>query len=160
MCMKSTLKAVFMLFTLLIVFTLAGCNAPAGSPAGKPEVTAEPSPRILKTSMGEFLIDSAWVTDQVKDTEAPEGEQFLLISITFTDGKKPVMGEFSLEDFQTMINSGEGDIYVLSDDGTQSFYTQMGGWLEEDFVFGFRVPVAGAYTLFWAGNDPIALIME
>lgn len=158
--MKSTLKAVILLFTLLVVFTLAGCGAPAASPEDMPEVTAEPSPQILKTSIGEFLIDSARVADQVKDVQAPEGEQFLLISFTFTDGTKPVAGELSLEDFQAMINSGEGDIYVESDDGTKILYTQMGGWLEDDFVFGFRVPVGKAYTLHWGGNDPIPLDVD
>jgi hypothetical protein len=158
--MKSTPKAVILLFTLLGVITLTGCNDPAASPEDMPDVTAEPSPPVLKTSMGEFLIGSVSVTDQVKDIEAPQGEQFLLISITYPDGTKPVAGEFSLEDFQAMINSGEGEIFVESDDGTKTMYTQMGGWLEDDFVFGYRVPLAGSYTLHWGGNDPIELDVE
>lgn len=158
--MKSTLKAVILLLTILGVITLAGCNAPAASPEDMPDATAEPSTRVLKTSMGEFLIDSVRVADQVKDIAAPEGEQFLLISFTYPDGTNPVAGEFSLEDFQAMINSGEGDIYVESDDGTKILYTQMGGWLEDDFVFGFRVPVGKAYTLHWGGNDPIPLDVD
>jgi len=158
--MKLIIKLLQIPVILVVALTCAGCKAPVDSSESKPDVTAEPSPRILKTFMGEFLIDSARVADQVKDIQAPEGEQFLLISFTFTDGTKPIAGEFSLEDFQAMINSGEGDVYVESDDGTNSMYTQMGGWLEDDFVIGFRVPVAESYTLHWGGNDPILLDVD
>ena len=105
--------------------------------------------------MGDFTIVSARLVEEVHDTRAPQGESFLLIGLAKPNLEKLVAGEFPLETFQSKIQQDQNGIYVLGSDGSQTFYTSMGGWIEDDFVIGFRVPVGDSFTLYWTGNDPI-----
>jgi len=128
-----------------------------------PTSTAETEYPLLKTTMGDFIIVSARLVDEARDTKAPPGDKFLLVELARPGMEKLVMGEFSLESFQKMVTDDQSGIYVLRDDGTQAFYSGMGGWLNEDeFVMGFTVfqPLPEAYTLYWADNSPIELMIE
>ncbi len=110
--------------------------------------------------MGDFAIVSTRLVDSIHDTQAPPGSKFLLIGLTGPDQKKLVLGEFSLEAFQEMVNADHKNIFISGNDGSQSSYTQMGGWVEDDFVIGFTVPIVDAYTLYWPDNEPILLTIS
>jgi hypothetical protein len=117
---------------------------------------------LLKTLMGDFIIVSARLVDEARESKAPSGQKFLLIGLARPGLKKLVMGEFSLESFQEMISDSPGEIYVLGNDDSQLFYSGMGGWLdgEDEFVMGFTVPFVETYTLYWTNNHPIRLDIE
>jgi hypothetical protein len=118
---------------------------------------------LLKTSMGDFIVISARLVDEVKGDKAPPGDKFLLIGLARPGLEKLVVGEFSLESFQNMILDNSGEIYILRNDGSKLLYRGMGGWLSEDeFVVGFGVslPLAKTYTLYWTNNPPIRLNIE
>jgi hypothetical protein len=68
---------------------------------------------------------------------------------------------FSLEDFANMIHdTSKGKIHILGDDGSETIST-MSGWVDEEFVMGFKVPAtAKTYTLFWQDNSPIDIVVE
>ncbi|MFT3895317.1 MAG: hypothetical protein QM730_27140 [Anaerolineales bacterium] len=155
--MKKTLWVVHSIIAFLL---LSACGSPAPAIETKVDPTATPSQQILKTSMGDFAIVSARLVDEVHDSKAPEGEQFLLIGLAQPDLQKLVPGEFSLETLQDTMLKSQNEIYVLGDDGSQTFYTSMGGWVDDDFVIGFRVPAGGTYTLYWTDNAPIPLKIE
>jgi len=149
----------FILATLSILFT-ASCSAPAATPGALATEPATPTVQSLDTKMGKFEIVSARLMDEVRDSKAPEGMKFLLISLTGPDGQALVPGEFSLEDFQAMINEDPDGVQILGSDGSVNRYTQMGGWLEDDFVIGYMVPPADTYSLKWGKLDPILLDVE
>lgn len=118
---------------------------------------------LLKTTMGDFIIVSARLVDEAHGTIAPPGDKFLLVGFTRPGMEKLVMGEFPLEDFRNLILDGRDEIYILRDDGSQLFYSGMGGWFtEDDFVMGFTVfqPLPKSYTLYWTDNPPIPLDVE
>ncbi len=118
---------------------------------------------LIKSEMGDFIIVSARLVDEVRDTKAPPGDKFLLVELARPGMEKIVMGEFSLESFQEMVTEDSSGIFVQRDDGSQLFFGGMGGWLNEDeFVIGFTVfqPLPETYTLYWAGNSPIELSIE
>ncbi len=109
------------------------------------------------------MIVSARLVDEARDTKAPPGDKFLLVELARPGMEKLIMGEFSLKSFQEMVTDDQSEIYVLRDDGSQLFYSGMGGWLNEDeFVMGFTVfqPLPETYTLFWGDNLPIELMIE
>ena len=113
--------------------------------------------------MGDFIIVSARLVDEAHGSEAPPGDKFLLVGLARPGMEKLVMGEFPLEDFRNLILDGRDEIYVLRDDGSQLFYSGMGGWFtEDDFVMGFTVfqPLPKSYTFYWTDNPPIPLIIE
>jgi hypothetical protein len=155
--MKLTKCTRWVIITVITAIVLAGCTQ---SPATetKIESTATPSVQTLTTTMGDFVIVSTQLVDSVHDTQAPPGSKFLLIGLTKPDLKKLVVGEFSLEEFQKMINADHKNIFISGSDGSQSSYTQMGGWVEDDFLIGFTVPIVETYTLNWTGNLPIQLM--
>jgi hypothetical protein len=115
---------------------------------------------LLKTSMGEFVIVSARLVEEVHGDKSPIGEKFLLVVLAQPNLEKLIPGEFSLESFQNMVNDSHGEIYILGNDGSRKFSTGMGGWVEDEFVMGFTVPVVETYTLYWPGNLPIYLEIE
>ncbi len=128
-----------------------------------PTSNSETAYPLLKTAMGDFMIVSARLVDEARDTKAPPGDKFLLVELARPGMEKLILGEFSLESFQEMVTDDQSEIYVLRDDGTQAFYSGMGGWLNEDeFVMGFTVfqPLPETYTLFWGDNSPIELLIE
>lgn len=135
------------------------------TPTLSPDTTSitETAYPLLKTTMGDFIIVSARLVDEARDTKAPPGDKFLLVELARPGMEKLVMGEFPLESFREMVTDSRNDIYVLRDDGSQVFYSGMGGWLNEDeFVMGFTVfqPLPQTYTLYWTGNPPIELNIE
>jgi hypothetical protein len=155
--MKLTKSSKWIIITTIAAILLAACSQ-TPAPQTKIESTATPSVLTLSTTMGDFVIVSTRLVDSVHDTQAPPGSKFLLIGLTKPDLKKLVLGEFSLEDFQKMINADHKNIFITGSDGSQSAYTQMGGWIEDDFVIGFTVPIVETYTLYWTGNPPILLV--
>ena len=161
------------IFLITIAFLLTACT-PAFSntvtqASEKTEVFTTPisSPEethpLIKTTMGDFIIVSARLVDEARDTKAPPGDKFLLVELASPGMEKLVMGEFSFEAFQEMVTVDRSGVYVLRDDGSQLFFSGMGGWLNEDeFVMGFTVfqPLPETYTLYWTGNSPIELSIE
>jgi hypothetical protein len=78
---------------------------------------------LLTTSMGDFIIVSARLVDEVHDTKAPPGEKFLLAVLARPNLAKLIPGEFSLESFQNMVNDSQDEIYILGN----IFFTGGGG---------------------------------
>jgi hypothetical protein len=113
--------------------------------------------------MGDFIVISTGLVDEVHGDKAPLGEKFLLIGLARPGLEKLVLGEFSFESFQNMISDSPDEIYVLGSDGSQTPYTGIGGWLDgeeefaDEFVMGFTVPLVETYTLYWTNNPPIRL---
>lgn len=135
------------------------------TPALSTETISSPDTEypLLKTTMGDFIIASTRLVDEAHGTIAPPGDKFLLMELSRPGMEKLVLGEFPLEDFQNLILDGRDEIYVLRDDGSQLFYSGMGGWFTEDeFVIGFTVfqPLPETYTLYWTDNPPIPLNIE
>ena len=135
------------------------------TPAISTETVSSPDTEypLLKTTMGDFIIVSTRLVDEVRGSKAPPGDKFLLVGFARPGMEKLVMGEFPLEDFRNLIQDGRDEIYVLRDDGSQLFFSGMGGWLtEDDFVMGFTVfqPLPKSYTLYWTDNSPIPLDVE
>jgi hypothetical protein len=153
-------KTVRVVLSTIAFLFLASCSPQAGS--AETEVVSAPTPsqQTLKTSMGDFVIASARLVDEVHDSQAPQGQKFLLIELVQPDLQKLVPGEFSLEAFQATIQESQNDIFIQGKDGSQSFYSHMGGWVEDDFVIGFTVPMEETYTLHWTDNAPIPLNVE
>ena len=156
-------KTVRIFCSAVVILFLASCATRSEATETAAIPTATPSPQNLKTAMGDFVIVSARLVDEVHDSKAPDGYQFLLIGLVGPDLQKLVAGEFSLETFQSTIQKDQNEIYILGKDGSQTFYTQMGGWVDDamnDFVIGFTVPVGETYTLYWINNPPIPLNIE
>jgi len=92
-------------------------------------------------------------------TQPTPDQKLLLIMLTGPGGKKLEPGNFSLEDFQAMVqDSTQGTIHILGDDGSKTIST-MAGWSgpeNSDFGMGFRLQDSvTSYQLIWPGNDPI-----
>lgn len=167
------MKTKGIIFLITIAFLLMGCTPSFFNTATlgieKTEVSATPISNteltypLVKTTMGDFIIVSARLVDEARDTKAPPGDKFLLLELARPGMEKLVMGEFSLESFQEMVTDDRSGVYVLRDDGSQLFFSGMGGWLNDDeFVMGFTVfqPLPETYTLYWTGNSPIELNIE
>jgi len=109
--------------------------------------------------MGEFLIAASRFVDEVNGVKPAPDQKLLLIMLTGPGGKKLEPGNFSLEDFQAMVqDSTQGTIHILGDDGSKTIST-MAGWSgpeNSDFGMGFRLQDSvTSYQLIWPGNDPI-----
>lgn len=172
------MKTKVMIFIITIAFLLAACTPSSISltpttekiealPTQTSSPNIESSPDtvypLIKTTMGDFIIVSARLVDEARDTKAPPGDKFLLLELARPGMEKLVMGEFPLESFHEMVTDDRSGIYVLRDDGSQLFFSGMGGWLNEDeFVVGFTVfqPLPETYTLYWTGNSPIELNID
>jgi hypothetical protein len=150
------MKTIWTAVLAAIVLCLSSCKAPAPTPV----LDAGTGLPLLKTTMGDFIIVSARLVDEVHGDKPLAGEKFLLVSLARPGLVKLVPGEFSLEDFSAMVRDSGDEIYILGDNGTQTFSTGMGGWIEEEFVMGFRVAVLDKYTLYWPGNLPLDLDVE
>jgi hypothetical protein len=152
------MKTVWIVFSVVTALCLPACSSSSELPETEVLNPATPSQPNLKTSMGDFLISSAHLVDEVHDEKAQPGEKFLLVSLTQPGLVNLVPGEFSLESFQTMIRESNDQIFVLGKDGAPVIST-MAGWIEDEFTMGFRVPIAESYTLYWPGNSPIELTL-
>ena len=129
--------------------------------AETPQPANEANQSVLKTSMGDFRIVSARFVDEVNGAKPGPGEKILLVILSRPGTERMDPSTFPLEDFDKMTHdTTNGEIYILGDDGSRSIST-MGGWVNEEFAMGFRLPVsAKTYRLFWPGNTPIDIVAE
>lgn len=150
------MKALWYVIPLIVALSLSSCSPSSAMPETAEANTAAPSQPILKTTVGDFVITSSRLVDEVHDQKSQTGEKFLLVILSQPNGENLVPGEFSLDDFQKMIRDSNGQIYVSGKDGFQIIST-MAGWVEDEFALGFRVPILESYTLYWPENAPIEL---
>lgn len=144
--MLPKLKTVSTVLLAIAALCLPSCRPLSGSAETEVVNTASPSHRNLETSMGDFLITSVRLVDEVQGEKAQPGEKFLLVGLTQPGLVNLVTGEFSLESFQNMMQDDTGQIYVMGSDDSRVIST-MAGWVQDEFVMGFRVPIAESYTL-------------
>jgi hypothetical protein len=154
--MQLKTKAYWSVIPIIVALCISSCSPSSGLPEKEASNTATPSQSILKTSMGDFVIASSRLVDEIHDQKSPSGEKFLLVILTHPNLKNLAPAEFSLETFQKTIQDSSGQIYVSGKDDAQ-FISTMAGWVQEEFTMGFTVPVAESYTLHWPGNSPIEL---
>ncbi|HLO14298.1 MAG TPA: hypothetical protein VK206_05685 [Anaerolineales bacterium] len=150
------IKTMWIVVSAIAALCLPSCSPSSGLPKSGVLNTAAPSPQNLKTTMGDFLITSVRLVDEVHGEKSQPGDKFLLVILTQPGVANLIPGEFSLESFQNMIRDSHGQIYVLGNDDSPTIST-MAGWVQDEFVMGFRVPMAESYTLYWPGNSPIEL---
>ena len=137
--------------------------SPAATEPGELATSAssiEAAQPLLKTEMGDFAIASARLVDEANGVTPQAGEKLLLVMLTQPDLTNLDPGNFSLEEFSNMTHATGTEIYIQGDDESKTIST-MGGWIEDEFAMGFRVPAdINAYTLYWTGNSPIPLRVE
>ena len=163
------MKYRIMLGLLVCIFGLSACTTGPSTSKATAEPTAipntiEPIENLsLNTAMGEFNIAFSRFVDEVNGVTPGPGEKILLIGLTRPGAEKLDPSEFSLQEFQTMIQESPESIYILGDDGSQTIST-MAGWIgpeNDEFALGFRLPgVVATYQLVWPENDPINIIPE
>jgi len=152
-------KLFLSLLMLTLALSLAACSPSTTSvPTDVPAATTAPTAArpVLTTTMGELEVVSARLADEVHDQPARPGEKYLLVTLTQPGKAALAPGEFSLEEFQKMIQDSNGQIYVSGEGNVQAIST-MAGWIEDEFVMGFNVPERSVYSLHWPGNDPLTL---
>ena len=165
------MKTVLISTILVMMIGLTGCKqaeTPTPLAAIKalpvtdtPKAAEEATRPVIKTAMGDFLILAARFVDEVNGAKPTSGEKILLVFLSRPNNKPMDPSTFPLEDFDKMIHdTSKGEISILGEDGSRTIST-MGGWVDEDFAIGFRVPVtAKTYQLFWPGNPAIDIIPE
>jgi hypothetical protein len=158
--MKSILKIVI----VVVMFSISACNAAVATTeapvASETSIQKNESAQpVLKTSLGDFVIVSSRFADEVHGTKPNPGEKILLVILSQPGKEGLDPNTFSLEAFDKMAHdTSKGEIYILGDDGSKTIST-MGGWVDDEFAMGFRLPAAvKTYTLFWQGNPPIDII--
>lgn len=154
--MRSKIKAGLYMLPLIAALLLSSCRPSAAPPEAVKASTATPALSILKTTLGDFVITSSRLVDEVHDQKPRPGEKFLLVALTQPGVDHLDPGTFKLEDFQKMIQDSNGQIYVSGKDSSPHI-SNMAGWVEDQFVMGFTVPNAETYTLHWPGNPEIEL---
>jgi len=164
------LKTIHKIMAVVILFCLTSCNALAHSSKAPDQFTvmdetqaaADPSTSLpfLNTTMGEFVIVTSRLVDEIHGDKPLPGNKFLLVVLAGPEMAKLEAGIFSLEEFQKMVTASGDDIYILGKDNVQTFSSGMGGWAGEEFVMGFMVPESEPYTLYWPENSPVELILE
>ena len=152
----------FIMNILVVLFSVSACiTTPAATEESKPLETRGPENKpMLKTSLGDLVIVSARFVDEVHGEKPGPGEKILLVILSQPGLEKLDPAKFSLEAFDKMTHdTSKGKIYILGDDGSQTIST-MGGWVDEEFAMGFRLPAAvKTYTLFWQDNPPIDIVV-
>ncbi len=164
------IKTVWTAVFVTIVLCLSSCKplpavsltptATVVAVSNTPRSSANTSQPLLKTTMGDFVIVSARLVDEVQKVKPLAGEKFLLVTLAKPGLVKLVFGEFSLETFGNIIHDSNDEIYILGNDGSRTFSTGMCGWIDDEFVMGFMVPLVDTYTLYWPENSPIDLNIE
>ena len=152
---------------IMLVCFLGLSSCTTGSPAAQGKTESAPAvssslpmeSNVLNTAMGELMIDSARFTNEVNGQKPGVDQKILLVVLSKTGAEKLEPGNFSLEEFQAMIQDpSKGRIYILGNDGSETIST-MAGWIGPDykeFAMGFMLPgSATSYELFWLDNDPI-----
>jgi hypothetical protein len=150
------MKAVWGVIPIIVTLCLSSCSPSSGLPETEEVNKPTPSQTVLKTDIGDLVITSSRLVDEVHDQKSRPGEVFLLVTLTQPGLENLVPGEFSLEVFQKMIQDSNGQIFVSGEDDTQ-FISTMAGWVQDEFTMGFTVPMEESYTLHWPGNSPIEL---
>ncbi|GAP12962.1 hypothetical protein LARV_00702 [Longilinea arvoryzae] len=151
-------KTIWSIIFFIAALCLSSCS-PSSAMAKTQEAEAADSQPVLKTAIGDLVIASARLVDEVNGQKSqPEGK-ILLVILTQPGKENLTPGEFKLEDFQKMIQESNGEIYVSGKEDLQIIST-MAGWVEDEFAMGFMVPVQDSYTLHWPENDPIALDVQ
>ena len=168
--MKKTLMIAF----LLLGTGLSACAAPTvqpvataavnlplvEAPAGTP-VMAAPAGQVLNTTMGELVVVSSRFVDEVNGAQAGPGQKILLVVLDRPAEQKIDPSNFSLEDFQKMMQDTTAGQVHLRAGGQETVISTMAGWVGEardEFAVGFRVPEAAqTFQLVWPGNDPIEI---
>ena len=113
-------------------------------------------------TMGEFVIASARFVDEVNGEKPGPGEKLLLIELTRPGMESLDPGDFSLEEFQAILqDTTQGMIHILGEDGSETI-SSMAGWVVpeyKEFAMGFRLTSSvSSYQLIWPGNNPIIII--
>jgi hypothetical protein len=117
--------------------------------------TAPAGDGILPTSIGDFKYLSARIVDEVNGAVPLPGEKILLVVIERVDEE-----QIDLAAFDTAIRKVPEGVFIEGEDGSKTIHT-MGGWVDEDFTIGFRVPEAlKTYTLHWPGANPLSIEPE
>jgi hypothetical protein len=160
------MKFILKILVPIVLFSISACNAPF---AATEEVKASETPMqendsarpVLKTSLGDFVIVSTRFVDEVHGEKPASGEKILLVILSQPGRDQLDPATFSLEAFDKMAHdTSKGEIYILSDDGSKTIST-MGGWVDDEFAMGFRLPAAAkTYILFWQDNPPIDIFPE
>lgn len=150
----------------MLVFGVAACQgATSTGPAPAAEAPAKTQPdanqAVLKTDIGDFTITKARFADEANGVRPGLNEKLLLVYLTQPGVEKLAQESFSLEAFdKAMRNTSQGEVHIEGSDGSYTICT-MGGWVEDEFAIGFRVPAAAKiYTLYWPGNQPVQLSPE
>ncbi len=145
-------------FWLVMVLGMSACM-PSIPPPLTP--TAVPSNPALKTAVGDLTVASARRVDDVNGAQVEAGEKILLVILTQPGGARLAPETFPLEAFQKALQDvSNGQVHISTDAGAEAICS-MAGWVENEFAMGFRVPVtAKTYTLFWPGNEPLAVVPE
>jgi hypothetical protein len=145
------MKTIWITVLISMAVCLSACT-PAASEKTQPQ---------LKTNMGDFVIASTRLADEVNGVKTQDGEKILLLTLTRPGLAKLDPSEFSLEAFDKLIHdTSQGEIYILGSDGSHTIST-MAGWVDDEFNIGFRVPYgAKTYSLYWPGNPPIEIQPE
>jgi hypothetical protein len=154
--MLHKVKAVWSMLPIIVALCLSSCVPTSGTLETKKTDMDPPARPVLKTTMGDFVISSTRLVDEVHDQKSPPGEKFLLVVLTQSDLKDLAPDKFSLDTFQKMIQDSSGQIYTSGKNDSQ-YISTMAGWVEDEFTIGFPVPVETSYTLHWPGNSPIDL---
>lgn len=155
---------------LLVTLSLGACTA---NPPGLQETAEIVQPMsqsvsteklILNTTMGEFEVSYARFVEEANGVKPGPEEKLLLIGLTRPGLENLDPANFSLEEFQIMVqDTGQGTIHLLGEDASQTIST-MAGWVGpeyKEFAMGFRLPSSvTSYQLVWPGNDPLMIIPE
>ena len=138
---------------LICLFTLSACTSRV---LNTPTPTTAPAAvGILPTSIGDLKFISARIVDEANGAVPQPGEKILLVVIERMDGE-----QIDLAAFDTAIREVPEGVFIEGDDGSKTIHT-MGGWVDEDFSIGFRVPKAiKTYTLHWPGATPLSIEPE
>jgi hypothetical protein len=166
--MFNTSSARMVLLAAIVLF-ISACAPVSSTPlpaVTEPNVLQDPTQSsesaqpLLKTEQGDFVIASARLVDEANGVKPQAGEKLLLVILAQSDLTNLDPKSFSLEAFHNMTHAPGTKIYILGEDGSQTTST-MGGWVDDEFAMGFRVPVdVNTYTLHWTGNSPISLHVE
>jgi len=117
--------------------------------------TAPAADGILPTSIGDFKFLSARIVEEANGAVPQPGEKILLVVIERVDGE-----QIDLAAFDTAIREVPEGVNIEGDDESKTLHT-MGGWVDDDFVLGFRVPeTLKTYTLHWPGANPLSIQPE
>lgn len=160
------MKSILKILVPVVMFSVLACNAP-GAATEESKALDTPMPKndialpLVKTSMGDLVIASARFVDEVHGEKPASEEKILLVILSQPGLARLDTGTFSLEAFDKMAHdTSKGEIYILGDDGSKTIST-MGGWVDEEFAMGFRLPAeVKTYTLFWQDNPPIDIVPE